>query len=141
MQMPFNGVVYCYFRGMTNYPLIVGDVQLPPTARLKLHQNINVTVGVQEFLPLVPRRANSSGMLFQVTLSGESKFIGFMEGCVRVSRGAPFLVEESSRVYFSAVLNFNFYVLLKQKNVAVERTRGCGGIGRRGVCTWLTQLI
>ena len=83
MEMPFNGRVYCYFRGMTNYPVIVGDVQLPPNARLKLYQNINVTVQPHAFLPLVPRQSNSSGMLFHVTLSGQSDFIGFMEGCVR----------------------------------------------------------
>jgi len=82
MEMPFDGVVYYYIRGMTNYPLIVGDLQLPAEARLRLYSNINTTVQPHSFLPLVPRR-NSSGLLFQVTLAAASNFIGFMEGCVR----------------------------------------------------------
>ena len=82
MEQPFDGVVYYYCRGMTNYPLIVGDLQLPGSARLRLYQNINVAVQPQQRLGLVPRH-NSSGLLFQVTLAAESDFIGFMEGCVR----------------------------------------------------------
>jgi hypothetical protein len=81
--MPNAGIVYYYVRGMTNYPLIVGDVQLPNTARLRLYQNILTQVQPHQFLKLVPRQVNSSGMLLQVTLSASSKFIGFMEGCVR----------------------------------------------------------
>jgi hypothetical protein len=83
MAMPFAGIIYYYCRGMTNFPLIVGDVQLPTEARLQLHQNIQVTVPPMGFLPLVPRLGNSSGMLFQVTLAAACPYIGFMEGMVR----------------------------------------------------------
>ena len=51
--MPFDGVVYYYIRGMTNYPLIVGDLQLPAEARLRLYSNINTTIQPHSFLPLV----------------------------------------------------------------------------------------
>ena len=95
-----------YVRGMTNLPVIVGDLQLPNAARLRLHKNWGVSVPPLGRLPLVPKRSNS-GLLYATICehrpkdlrstshgfgkgdravsagSAESEFIGFMEGCVR----------------------------------------------------------
>ena len=52
-----------YVRGMTNLPVIVGDLQLPNAARLRLHKNWGVSVPPLGRLPLVPKRSNS-GLLY-----------------------------------------------------------------------------
>ncbi len=80
--LPHDGIVYYFCRGMTHLPVVVGDLQLPDSARLKLHKNWGVEVQPLEQLPLVPQR-NNSGLLYATIWSAESEFIGFMEGCVR----------------------------------------------------------
>jgi hypothetical protein len=67
-------------QGMTHLPVVVGNLQLPDAARLKLHKNWAVDVAPLDQLPLVPPRANSSGLLYATIWSAESEFIGFMEG-------------------------------------------------------------
>lgn len=78
--LPYHGVVYYYCRGMTHLPVVVGDLQLPDAARLRLHKNWNITVAPLSQLSLVPHRTNSSGLLYATIWSAESEFIGFMEG-------------------------------------------------------------
>lgn len=121
---------------MTNYPLVVGDVQLPKSARLRLYQNINVTVQPHGFLPLVPRRTTTSGMLFQVTLAGASDYIGFMEGCVRAhiddgnASGAnasalpPLLLSSGTEDYFEGANFFDTGMMHKGPNAGVSWVSG-----------------
>jgi hypothetical protein len=125
MSMPQAGVAYYYARGMTNYPVIVGDLQLPKGARLRLHKNNGVTVAPHDFLALVPRR-NTSGLLYQVTLAATSTYIGFMEGCVRAwidGAPAPLVLSSGTEDYFEGA-NFFDAGLYKSDQAGVTFLNG-----------------
>jgi len=131
LELPFAGIAYFYCRGMTNYPLIVGDVQLPAEARLRLHANEAVTVAPHGFLPLVATRegGGSAGMLLQVTLAANSSFIGFMEGCVRAlidggtARAANVTLSSGTEDYFGGA-NFFDTGLQQSPNAGVTWVEG-----------------
>ena len=107
--VPTNGAVYYYCRGMTHLPVIVGDLQLPDAARLKLHKNWNVTVPPLGQLALVPPRVNSSGLLYATVWSAESEYIGFMEGCVRAvpDQQPTIFLSSGTEDYFESANFFN----------------------------------
>lgn len=60
--------------------MVLGDVVLPPTARLRLFQT-NSTLQPLEFLTLAQVK-QQSGVLFQVTLAAESTDYNYLEGWV-----------------------------------------------------------
>lgn len=106
-----GGVLYYYVRGMTALPVIVGDVQLPNSARLTLHKNWGVTVPPMGALSLVPQR-NGSGLLYATMWSAQSTFIGFMEGCVRAYiderySSIPLFMSSGTEDYFESANFFN----------------------------------
>ena len=107
--VPTNGAVYYYCRGMTHLPVIVGDLQLPDAARLKLHKNWKVTVPPLGQLALVPPRINSSGLLYATIWSAESEYIGFMEGCVRAvpDQQPTIFLSSGTEDYFESANFFN----------------------------------
>jgi hypothetical protein len=90
VTLPHDGIIYYYCRGMTHLPVVVGDLQLPDSARLKLHKNWGAEVQPLEQLALVPQRSGTGGLLYATMWSASSEFIGFMEGCVRAEAdGGP----------------------------------------------------
>lgn len=106
--LPHDGIIYYYCRGMTHLPVVVGDLQLPDAARLKLHKNWGVVVQPLEQLPLLPPRTNSSGLLYATIWSAESEFIGFMEGCVRATADDQLIfLSSGTEDYFESANFFN----------------------------------
>jgi hypothetical protein len=105
--LPHDGIIYYFCRGMTHLPVVVGDLQLPDSARLKLHKNWGVEVAPLEQLPLVPPRTNS-GLLYATIWSAESEFIGFMEGCVRATADKQLIfLSSGTEDYFESANFFN----------------------------------
>lgn len=106
--MNHTGIIYYYARGMTNLPVVVGDLQLPNDARLVLHKNWNVVVPPLGRLSLVPKR-NNSGLLYATMWSAESEYIGFMEGCVRAEAddGPTTFLSSGTEDYFESSNFFN----------------------------------
>ncbi len=108
ITLPYPGVAYYLCRGMTHLPVVVGDLQLPPTARLNLYKNWAVDVAPLNHLPLVQPRLNSSGLLYATIWSAESEYIGFMEGCVRAEiDGRSVLLSSGTEDYFESANFFN----------------------------------
>ena len=105
--LPHDGIVYYFCRGMTHLPVVVGDLQLPNSARLKLHKNWGVELQPLQQLPLVPLR-NNSGLLYATIWSAESDFIGFMEGCVRAIADQNLMfLSSGTEDYFESANFFN----------------------------------
>ncbi|EDO40043.1 predicted protein [Nematostella vectensis] len=77
-----NGYYWFIIRGVENYPVVLGDLVLPPNARLRLYKNEGVTLKPFEFLPLAEIEG-SAGAVFMVTLVGNSSNLAFLEGCLR----------------------------------------------------------
>lgn len=79
---PTYGEFWYIIRGVENYPLVLGDLLLPPHTRLRLYKNEKVVVKPLDFLPLTFVR-NSAGAVFLVTLVANSSNLLFLEGCMR----------------------------------------------------------
>ena len=79
---PTMGMFWYIVRGVENYPLILGDLQLPSNTRLRLYKNEQVTLQPLEFVTLA-NISNSAGALFMVTLAAESTDYNYLEACMR----------------------------------------------------------
>ncbi len=81
-----NGSYWYTVRGVQNYPLIIGDLELPQSAMLKLHKNEDVTVEPFDLVSLATS-TNKTGLLFQITLNTESENLYHQEACFRIKSG------------------------------------------------------
>lgn len=79
---PKGGEFWYIIRGVENYPLILGNVILPKTSRLRLYKNVNVELTPLEFIAIA-YVTNSSGALYQVTLAANSTDYNYLEACFR----------------------------------------------------------
>ena len=104
---PHSGLFWYIIRGVENYPLILGDLQLPPNTRLRLYKNENVTLKPLEFLPLA-KVNNSSGALFMVTLSTNSTNYYYLEACMRaLIDGTEMFLSSGTEDFFLSAYYFN----------------------------------
>lgn len=79
---PTGGVFWYIIRGVYYYPLVLGILQLPATARLRLYKNVDMVMKPLQFLDVV-KIQGSAGALFQVTFAANSSTFQYLEGCVR----------------------------------------------------------
>ena len=77
-----SGYIWYIIRGVENYPLVLGDLVLPPHTRLRLYKNENFRLKPLDFMNLAYVKS-SAGALFMVTLVAESSNLVFLEGCFR----------------------------------------------------------
>ena len=77
-----HGHYWYNVRGVQNYPLIIGDLELPKTAKLRVYKQENITVLPFEYIFLASS-FNKSGLLYMVTLNTESKNFYHQEACFR----------------------------------------------------------
>lgn len=68
-------------RGTENLPVVVGGVELPEEARLKLYTRENYTADILEEFDLC--NTSKSGALYKVTMAARSENLNYMEACVR----------------------------------------------------------
>jgi hypothetical protein len=85
------GVAWVIVRGCENLPPVkVGAVQLPPTARLKLHKIVAKTFLALEFVPIV-EIPDGDGLIYMHTISANSTQASFCERGRRTSSAAQCL--------------------------------------------------
>ncbi|ETO34105.1 hypothetical protein RFI_02989 [Reticulomyxa filosa] len=77
------GTFWYIVRGVTNYPIILGDLQLPANGRLYLYKNENVELEPDEFIALA-NISGTAGALFGVTIQANSTDYNYLEACMRV---------------------------------------------------------
>jgi D-arabinan exo alpha-(1,3)/(1,5)-arabinofuranosidase (non-reducing end) len=82
VENPSNGTYWYILRGVEDYPVIIGDLELPSTARLQLFKTDNVLLKPLEYIT-IGNVTNSAGMLYQVTLAAQSTDPNFLEACFR----------------------------------------------------------
>ena len=66
-------------RGATNVPIVVGDMTLPPNARMNLFV-VNQTFNALDFVT-VANVPSGPGVHFMHTLAVQSENLNFLEGC------------------------------------------------------------
>lgn len=79
---PTAGAFFYIVRGVENYPLILGDLQLPSNTRLKLYKNEQVKLQPLQFITLA-NISNSAGAVFMVMLTAQSTDYNYLEACMR----------------------------------------------------------
>lgn len=79
---PSDGFTWYIVRGVENFPVVLGDLQLPPNTRLRLYKNEGILLKKLEFLVLA-QISGVSGALFMVTVAGNSTNMEYLEGCFR----------------------------------------------------------
>uniref|UniRef100_A0A1X7UWK7 Uncharacterized protein n=1 Tax=Amphimedon queenslandica TaxID=400682 RepID=A0A1X7UWK7_AMPQE len=80
---PNGGTFWYIIRGVENYPLILGDLLLPKTTKLKLYKNVGISLKPLDFITLA-EVDTTAGAVFQVTLSANSTDFNYLEACMRV---------------------------------------------------------
>ena len=87
----YAGFFWYIIRGVENYPLVLGDLQLPGNARLRLYKNVNVSLDPYEFLTMA-KVTSSAGALFLVVFAASNNESDpqYLEACFRaIVDGGP----------------------------------------------------
>lgn len=79
---PTGGTFWYIIRGVENYPLVVGDLVLLPSTRLRLYKKVNVQLQPLEFITLA-NITGTAGYVYQITLVAQSSDLTFLEACMR----------------------------------------------------------
>lgn len=102
---PKGGAFWYIIRGVENYPLILGDLILPKTTKLKLFKNVATMLKPLDFIVLADVD-DSAGAVFQVTLAATSTDFNYLEACMRVvidnSTSTSFLSSGTEDFFLSA---------------------------------------
>ena len=106
-----EGTIWMIVRGLENYKFTIGDISIPPTARMKLIQHKNVTLQPLEFIDLV--NVQSKGMLFLTMMQVRSTNFAFMEGCFHFYNNKQYvdwpgmLLSTGMEDYYDSAFYFN----------------------------------
>lgn len=101
-------VFWWIVRGIKGLPLQISGLQIPSSARLRLHRVDNQQVAPLEEFELC--RVAGDGMLFQVTMAAKSTNLEFMEGQMRAYIGLskePQFLSSGLEDYFLGTYYFN----------------------------------
>ena len=103
-----DNVFWWIVRGISNLPLQVSGIQLPPSARLRLRRVEDQLVQPLQEFDLC--RVAGAGCVFQVTMAAKSTSFEFMEGQMRAYMGAntdPQFLSSGLEDYFLGTYYFN----------------------------------
>lgn len=98
-----DGVLWFIIRGLEAHPVILGDLQLPSAARLRVAHRDNVFLNNGDFITLVNVTADRSGALLRVQLDAGGSDFSYLEACMRFyNNGAttPLYLSSGAEDYF-----------------------------------------
>jgi hypothetical protein len=101
-------VFWWTLRGLTNFPVRVGSISLPGSARLRLYRREQVAVKPLEELEIL--NTEQRGMLYAVTLAAASGNFNYLESCLRAfpnGRKEPLWLSSGTEDYFLGTYYFN----------------------------------
>lgn len=96
------------FRGVENLPVYLGNIQLPPNARLRLQVHNDISLDPLQMIDIA--QSPGAGALYQVTLAVASTSYIFLEAVLRAYiNGAtdPILLSSGTEDYFLGTYYFN----------------------------------
>ena len=106
---PEGGMFWYIIKGVYNYPLVFGALELPSTTRLRLYKKVNMELEPFEFVNIVDVH-NTDGAVFQVTIAANSSTFRYLEGCVRAyvdGTGKPMWLSSGTEDFFLSAYYFN----------------------------------
>jgi hypothetical protein len=95
-------------RGLTDYPVQLGSIMLPPSARLKLHRIEKTKYQALQEVPILDTKAR--GLLYAVTFEAISTNFNYLEACLRAypdGRKDPIWISSGTEDYFLGTYYFN----------------------------------
>jgi Protein of unknown function (DUF2961) len=101
-------VFWWIVRGLTNYPVRVGSISLPKSARLRLYTREQVAAKPLEEVNLLDTKR--TGLLYAVTLAAASGNFNYLESCLRAfpnGRKDPLWLSSGTEDYFLGTYYFN----------------------------------
>ncbi len=87
-----NGAYWFIIRGVENFPIIIGDIELPVSAQLKLYKLEKVVMKPFQFVSLASTD-KKAGMLYQITLAINGSFSA-LEACFRA------VIDDSHKIQY-----------------------------------------
>lgn len=103
--------IWWIIRGMEHAPIMLGGIELPETARLRLHRVENLTVDPLKQFDLCS--IDGKGAVYQVTIAAkglEGDEMSFLEACIRAYVGGssePLLLSSGLEDYFLGTYYFD----------------------------------
>jgi len=116
---PHGGTFWYIIRGVENYPLVLGHLQLPASTRLRLYKNVNVTLEALAFLPLVDI-TNTAGAVYQVTIAANSSDFHYLEACMRAK------IDGAANITWLSSGTEDFFLSAYYFNAGVYHTENSG---------------
>ena len=118
-----SGTLWTIFRGSESLPIVVGNYQLPASARLVQSRIENVTYQPLDFVDVVAIPPLHSGVLWAHFLTARSANENFMEGCYHAYSPAStpwpgMLVSTGMEDYYDSAFYFNAGVF-RQENAGL----------------------
>jgi hypothetical protein len=101
-------VFWWIIRGVENFPVYLGNLRLPASARLRLEVRNDVALGPLEMFDIC--QSSRAGALYQVTLAVASKNFNFLEAVLRAyldGSREPLLLSSGTEDYFLGTYYFN----------------------------------
>jgi hypothetical protein len=103
------GTFWFIIRGVEAYPIALGDVTLPPTARLKLHR-LNTSTTALQLVTLVDIPSGTAGAVLNLKFDAAGASYGYLEACMRFfpdQATEPLFLSSGAEDYFLSAYYFN----------------------------------
>jgi hypothetical protein len=104
-----HGTFWFIIRGVENYPVILGDMQLPASARLRLHRFENATKNL-DLVTIADVPSGTAGALLNVRFDAAGGSYGYLEACMRAmidGATTPLFLSSGAEDYFLSAYYFN----------------------------------
>ena len=107
-----DAVFWCIVRGLEAYPVVLGDITLPASARLRVSRVEQRVLPHLGFVDLAAAPAGVSGALLGVKFDAHSAIkYGYLEACMRLYNGAttttPTFLSSGAEDYFLSASYFD----------------------------------
>lgn len=109
LTSPNSGTFWFIIRGVEALPVVIGDLTLPATARLRL-RNFSAHTDPNQLVTLADVPSGTSGAVLNVRFDASAGNYGYLEACMRVypdGAQAPIFFSSGAEDYFLSAYYFN----------------------------------
>lgn len=107
-----SGTFWFIVRGVEDYPVVVGDLELPPQAKIRVHRFTQPTTET-ELVTLMSVPPGTAGAVLSVRFDAKSEAangLGYLEACMRAmidGATTPLFLSSGAEDYFLSAYYFN----------------------------------
>eukprot|EP00657_Telonema_sp_P-1_P006870 TRINITY_DN26337_c0_g1_i1.p1 TRINITY_DN26337_c0_g1~~TRINITY_DN26337_c0_g1_i1.p1 ORF type:complete len:282 (-),score=81.10 TRINITY_DN26337_c0_g1_i1:146-991(-) len=104
-----SGTFWFIVRGIESYPVLLGDLELPTHARLRVHR-VTQLLQPKDFISLVDLPSGTAGAVLSLKLDSSSADYNYLEACVRAyidGSSEPIFLSSGAEDYFLSAFYFD----------------------------------